>query len=407
MTLPVGWDEIPLKEVLFFQEGPGVRKWQFTSEGVKLVNVKNIVDGKLNLDNTDRHLSEEETYGKYAHFLADAGDLVMASSGATWGKTAWIGEEHLPLCMNTSMIRFRPLDDKVVNRNYMRWFLDSTYFSRQIERLITGSAQPNFGPSHLKQVSMILPPLAEQKRIAAVLDKAAELRTKRQQAIAHLDTLLQSVFLDMFGDPLEEWQKVEVLDLVMEGKNKIRTGPFGSQLLHSEFIDDPNGVAVLGIDNAVQNKFVDTKSRFISQEKYEQLKRYTVFPGDILITIMGTCGRCAIVPENIPLAINTKHLCCITLDQSKCLPIFLKYAFLLHPDILRQLGVSKKGAIMDGLNMGAIKKLKLNLPPLTLQGKFEQIERKIFDQISKQESLFKNSELLFNSLQQRAFRGEL
>jgi len=209
----------------------------------------------------------------------------------------------------------------------------------------------------------------------------------RVRLLAALDFLKESVFSEHFVRLAQSWPEIPVEDLGTD----IRTGPFGSQLLHTEFVDA--GIAVLGIDNAVANEFRWSERRFITQQKYAALKRYTVRPRDILITIMGTCGRCAIVPDDIPTAINTKHLCCITLDSSRVVPEFIHAAFLMHPAILRQLGVHAKGAVMPGLNMGIIKALKLPLPPIALQEEFNRH--------------FTYLDSLFASLQHRAFRGEL
>jgi len=225
------WRIVKIPEVLFFQEGPGVRKNQFSTCGVKLLNVGNINEGKINLSKTKVYISEKEAFGKYKHFLIDEGDLVIASSGIIvdnfYNKIAFIKKEHLPLCMNTSTIRFKSLDSNIIDLNYFKFFLKTKFFSNQLQKLITGSAQLNFGPSHLKKIDLILPPLEDQKRIVKILDVADALRQKRKQAIALLDDYLRSVFLEMFGDPVTnskgwELQAFESLGTLDRGKSKHR-----------------------------------------------------------------------------------------------------------------------------------------------------------------------------------------
>lgn len=247
-----------------------------------------------------------------------------------------------------------------------------------------------------------LPPLEEQKRIAGILDQAAELCRLRTRAHDKLNSLGQAIFHEMFvANGSADWAAVSVDEVTAN----MRTGPFGSQLLHAEFVEE--GIPVLGIDNVVSNEFRWAKARYISSEKYEQLKRYTVLPGDVLITIMGTCGRCAVVPDDIPTAINTKHLCCLSLDRERVEPKFMQAAFLHHPDVLRQLGVEAKGAVMPGMNMGIIKALKLPLPPLSLQLDFAARLKKVSVAQSKALSAMKSADALFAALQHRAFCGEL
>jgi len=121
---------------------------------------------------------------------------------------------------------------------------------------------------------------------------------------------------------------------------------------------------------------------------------------------MATTGRSAVVPANIPLAINTKHLCCISLDQTKCIPEFLHGCILYHPSVLKQMGGSERGAIMPGLNMELIKNLIVPLPKMRFQKLYVSIVRKFSFVQNQQREAERQAEMLFQSLLQWAFMGE-
>jgi type I restriction enzyme S subunit len=220
-----------------------------------------------------------------------------------------------------------------------------------------------------------LPPLQEQQRIATILDKADVIRRKRAETLYLADDFLKSAFLDLVG------------------------------LRHAEFVDE--GIAVLGIDNAVNNRFEWAQRRFITEEKYEELEQYTVFPGDVIITIMGTTGRTAVVPEDIPTAISTKHLATITLERTLVHPQFIAFSVRENPDVLHQIAMASKGAIMDGLNLTIIKELRLRVPPLEIQEQFEMLVMRAEKTRGHLLRLQEEADKLFNSLVHRAFRGEL
>ena len=185
VTNPMGWEVHRFADVFWLQEGPGVRNWQFKESGIKLLNVSNILkSGELDLSKTDRHLSTDEAQEKYSHFLVDAGDLVAASSGISIDdddllrtRSAFVGNEHLPLCMNTSTIRFKATDGASDLRFLQQW-LQSHEFRRQITREVTGSAQKNFGPTHLKRLRITLPSLDLQRGFAAIAESIEEQKSQ-------------------------------------------------------------------------------------------------------------------------------------------------------------------------------------------------------------------------------------
>ena len=161
------WEVAELKNVAWFQEGPGLRNWQFTDSGMKVINVTNLENGYLNLSRTKRYISLQEFDRMYKHFEIQENDIVVASSGNSYGKIAVVREKDLPLVMNTSVIRFKPLEK--IDYNFLLVFLKSVSFKDQIDLLTTGGAQPNFGPAHLNKILVNLPPKNEQKNIADVI----------------------------------------------------------------------------------------------------------------------------------------------------------------------------------------------------------------------------------------------
>mgnify|MGYP000306159757 CR=1 FL=1 len=193
----------PLTSLVWFQEGPGVRNTQYTNSGVKLLNVANLIDGHIDLSTSNRYIAEEEAYGRYRHFLCDKGDLVIASSGIKVDyfdkKMGFVRQEHLPLCMNTSTIRFKVLDNNILNIRYFMYFLKSNLFKRQLSKQITGSAQLNFGPSHLKRMFVPLINIDHQNHICGILDKVYELEYKLQTELALLNQLVKSQFINDNG----------------------------------------------------------------------------------------------------------------------------------------------------------------------------------------------------------------
>ena len=187
---PDDWEIVNLPDILFFQEGPGVQNNQFTKSGVKLLNGSNIQKGELILDNTSRYISESEAYGRYQHFLVDADDLVIASSGISVDKfedkIAFVCQKDLPLCMNTSTIRFKVTNQQKVDITYFKYFMMTPMFKNQIRRQITGSAQLNFGPTHLNLTLLVLPSLPEQEKIASILSTAdTEISNLEKQLAAY------------------------------------------------------------------------------------------------------------------------------------------------------------------------------------------------------------------------------
>lgn len=292
-----------------------------------------------------------------------------------------------------------------INSEYIAYYLNY----RPPFNLIKDDAYPSISITDIKNIEIPLPDLETQNRIVAILDKVKVILNKREKTIQKYDELLRATFGEMFGSKNTEfkhWEDVEIGSFKKNERGSMRTGPFGSSLKHERF-KEVGDVAVLGIDNAVDNIFKWKQKRYLKISEFEEFKRYQVFPRDVIITIMGTVGRSAVIPEDIGLAINTKHLAALTLDENKCNPYYLAYSIHSNSYIKYQLKTRARGAVMDGFNLTLIKELKLKNAPINLQNKFEYIYLRCSSDIEKLKVAKDKLEMLFNALSQLAFKNEL
>ena len=243
------------------------------------------------------------------------------------------------------------------------------------------------------------PPVREQRRIAAILDKADELRAKRRQAIAHLDALTQSIFHNV-GSLASGSARSKLSDVC----SHIQTGPFGS-LLHKE--DYVVGGIPLVNPMHIRNGRVATDASFsVTETKFSELKSYRLLPGDIVLGRRGELGRCAeVVDSDGPLLCGTGSLI-VRPSLQHISPTYLS-ATLSSKSTRRRLEELAQGATMPNLNTKIVGNLDIAVPPIELQQAFATRVAAVERLKETHRKHLAELDALFASLQSRAFKGEL
>lgn len=386
----MSWKKVRLPDVMFFQEGPGVRNTQFRASGIKLLNVGNINDSRINLNATKIYISEEEAYGKYKHFLVDEGDLVIASSGIVvdnfHNKIAFVEKDHLPLCMNTSTVRFKCLDKNETNINFFAYYLQTKHFKDQLRKLVTGSAQLNFGPSHLKQISFEIPPLPTQKHIASILDKADALRQQNRQLLAHYDALLQSTFIELFGDPVENpkgWEVKTVIDscekCIVPGRDKPKSFTGNIPWITT---DD-----LIHLWKTEESK----KGMGLNLSEVNEVKARLIPKDSVIMTCVGDLGVISIAGKELLMNQQLHAFIC----GDKIINHFLAYVLSLRTDFMYKMAST---TTVPYMNKTVCNSIPVIFPPLSLQQHFAKIVEEIESQKQQAQAALTESEALFQGL---------
>ena len=292
----------------------------------------------------------------------------------------------------------RSFDDKKLHPMYLNFYLRSNFARHQIKALVKGI---HLYPKDVARLKIPLPPLPIQKQIAAVLEKADTLRSQCQQMEQELNSLAQSLFLDMFGDPVtnpKEWPQKPSKELC-----KLIT--VGIVIKPSSYYVDA-GIPALRSLNVRENYISNENFVYFDEKVHEQqLKKTHVYEGDVVIVRSGQPGRSAVIPKEFDGANAIDIL--ITRPNSDLLNSFY-FSFFLNSEGGRQLVLSnEKGQVQKHLNVGELSRALIPVPPIALQNEFEYSLNKLAVQMRLNKDLLTNCDQNFNSLMQRAFKGEL
>lgn len=282
---------------------------------------------------------------------------------------------------------------------YLRWVLVGDVFHSEFMKTLSGvgGSLLRARPSEVAKIKIPLPPLVEQKRIAEILDEADALRVKRREAIAQLDTFLQSTFIDMFGDPVSnpmEWNESRVEDIcrLVRGSSPRPKGD-------PKFYGGP--VPRLMVGDITRDGFWVTP-RIDSLTKEGASKSRPVPAGTVVMAVSGNVGVVATV--KIPCCVHDGFVAFLELSESVFDSRF--FMFLFH--FLKTTHDKRKaGAIFQNLTTKDIKSMQLPTPPLELQRRFATIVEAVEQQKASMHAHLAELDALFASLQHRAFNGEL
>ncbi|HCF96249.1 MAG TPA: hypothetical protein DEW46_14415 [Verrucomicrobia bacterium] len=386
------WEKKPLGEFCRLVNGKAFKAEDWSESGLPIVRIQNLNDSTKPFNYWDGGIDRQVHIHK--------GDLLIAWSGTpgtSFGAHIWKGPEGV---LNQHIFRV-DLQNAMITNDWLRFCVNFKLLSL-IDQAHGGVGLKHVTKGAIESLSIPLPPLSEQKRIAGILDAADALRAKRREALAQLDTLLQSTFLDMFGDPVTNpmgWEISTIGSYV-----KIMAGfAFKS----TDFANI--GCPIIRISNLERDTINLKDCARIPPASLGKGKRFRIQPGDTLIAMSGaTTGKLGFVPDDLDeewylnQRVGAFRIPDCTSVKKQYLRAILKSSF--YQNIVWNLA---GGAAQPNISSKQLESAEIPLPPIYLQDKFSSIVESVERQKAAMRAHLAELDTLFASLQSRAFNGEL
>ncbi|WP_209833821.1 restriction endonuclease subunit S [Ruegeria sp. HKCCE3926] len=391
----------PLSEVSEIQIGPFgslLHKADYVEDGVPVINPMHIAADGISADPS---FSVSELKAKdLQRYLLKTGEVIMGRRGEM-GRCAVVESQHEGMICGTGSMKIIP-SKSALHSPYLVHILRTPKARRELAAAASGVTMLNLNAKSLAALKIPLPPLEEQKRIAGILDQADALRRLRSRARDKLNTLGQAIFHEMFGDPTTNpmgWESVKLGDLCNVGSSK--------RVFVSEFVE--SGVPFFRgteVGKLGDGKIVEPEL-FISAEHYEGLVKQSGKPeiGDLLLPSICHGGRIWKVDDDKPFYFKDGRVLWI-----KCHSAEINSEYLRNH--LRNIFLFNYSSIASGttfaeLKIVNLKNLSLLNPPIELQNEFASRIASVETSCAHMQRSASYYSSLFNSLQDRAFRGEL
>lgn len=384
-------ESIPLGELCDILSGYAwsASKFNHDKRGVPIIRIQNVDTSSGN-----DFVYWNEPYDN--RFLIHQGDILLSLSGS-FRIESWNGPVAL---LNQRIIKLTPFSK--LDRGWLLHVLRPRL--GQIERLGKHALVNNVSLSDIKNLSVPLPPLAEQKRIADILDRAEALRASRRAALALLDTLPQAIFIEMFGDPVTNpkgWPIAQFGSL-------IKSGPQNG--FYKPATEYGSGTPIIRIDGFYDGVVTGlAKLKRVNTDEAERAL-YSLATGDILVNRVISpeyLGKCALIPELSEVTIFESNMMRLRVDTIRLDPRFT-VEMLQSKRIAAQILQSAKHAVnQSSINQQDVRGFHFPLPPLPLQQEFAHRVAAVEALRSTHRASLAALDELFASLQHRAFRGEL